>query len=100
MNIENQSPEDAKWAALLARSTPTFAGETTLPFGFLTSTLARIKVNREREVFERIGLRSLFAAVAILIVVGGVSVDVQLHSHTDFDPAVKSLIQADEEPIS
>jgi hypothetical protein len=101
MNIENHSSEDAKWQALLARSNPTFAGETALPFGFLTSTLARIKAQkREREVFERIGLRSLFAAVVILLVVGGISVEMQLHSHTDFDPAVRSLLQADDVPIS
>jgi len=101
MNMENTSPEDAKWQALLARSSSTFAGETELPFGFLTSTLARIKTEtREREIFERIGLRSLFAAVAILIAVGVVSVGVQMHTHADFDPALKSLLQADDVPIS
>lgn len=101
MNMENHSAEDAKWQALLARSTPTFAGETELPFGFLTSTLARIKAEtREREIFERIGLRSLFAAVAILIAVSGVSIGVQMHSPADFDPAIKSLLQVDDVPIS
>jgi hypothetical protein len=100
MNMENQSPPDEKWQALLARSNPTFAGDTSLPFGFLTSTLARLKVEKEREVLERIGFRSLFAAMAILVAVAGVSVGMQLQSHTDFDPAVKSLLQADDVPIS
>jgi len=101
MSSVNQIPEDQKWQALLARSTPTFAGNTTLPFGFLTQTLARIKTeNREREIFERIGLRSLFVAISVLIAVVGVSISVQLQSRSDFDPAVKSLLQADDVPIS
>jgi len=101
MNMENRSPEDAKWQALLARSSSTFVGESELPFGFLTSTLARIKAqNREREIFERIGIRSLFAAVAILAIVAGVSIGVQLRNPTDFDPALKSLLQANDVPIS
>ena len=102
MNLENSTPEDKKWQALLASSTPTFAGEATLPYGFLTQTLARIKAeNREREIFERIGLRSLFAALCVLIAVVGVSISLQqLQYRTDFDPAVKSLLQADDVPIS
>jgi hypothetical protein len=101
MNMENRSPEDAKWQALLARSTSTFAGETALPFGFVTQTLARVKAeSKEREIFERIGLRSLFAAMAILVAVVGVSIGVQLQNHFDFDPAVKSLLQADDVPLA
>jgi hypothetical protein len=101
MKTEINSQEDSKWQALLARSKPTFAGDTDLPFGFLTSTLARIKnEKRDREILERIGLRSLFAAMAILVAVVGVSIGVQIQNRFDFDPAVKSLLQVDDVPIS
>jgi len=102
MNIGINVKEDEKWHALLARSGPTFAVETDLPFGFLTSTMARLKAEkRERDLSERIGLRALFASIAILITVVGVSVGVQQHQYRlDFDPAVKSLLQADDVPIS
>jgi len=101
MNNGNPIPQDQRWQALLTRSTPTFVGDTTLPFGFLTQTLARIKSeSREREIFERIGLRSLFVAISVLIAIVGVSISVQLQSRSDFDPAVKSLLQADDVPIS
>ncbi len=101
MNMENSPQEDQKWQSLLERSKPTFAGDAELPFGFLTSTLARLKAEkRDRDLLERIGLRALFASIAILITVGGVSVGVQLQNRFDFDPAVQSLIQADDVPIS
>jgi hypothetical protein len=100
MNTENHPQEDQKWQALLARSSATFAGDTSLPFGFMTSTLARLRAQKERDVLEKIGLRALFTSFAVLIAVVGLSVGVQLQSRTDFDPAVKSLLQADDVPIS
>ncbi len=101
MNPEINPQEDQKWQAFLARSNPTFVGDTDLPFAFLTNTLARIKAEKkEREIFERIGLRSLFAAMAILVAVIGVSIGVRMENHSDFDPAIKSALQADEVSIS
>jgi len=100
MNTHNPA-EDQKWHALLMRSTPTFAGEATPPFGFLTSTLARLKAEkRERDLLERIGLRALFSSLAVLVAVVGFSIGIQLQDRLDFDPAIKSLIMADDVPIS
>jgi hypothetical protein len=101
MNLENSTPEDQKWQALLGRSSATFAGDTTPPFGFVTSTLARLKAERkERDLLEFIGLRALFSSLAVLVAVAGFSVGVQLQDRLDFDPGIKSLIQADDVPIS
>jgi len=101
MNSENYAQTDEKWQALLARSTPTFAGDTAPPYGFVTSTLARLKAEKgERDMLERIGLRALFASLAILVAVVGVSIGMQIQDRMDFDPAVKSLLQADDIPIS
>jgi len=101
MNIGTNPQENEKWHALLERSKPTFEGDNALPFGFLTSTLARLKEEkRDRDLLERIGMRALFASMAILITVIGVSVGVQLQNRFDFDPAVQSLLQADDVPIS
>ena len=101
MNNENQPQEDPKWQALLARSAPTFSGDATPPFGFVTSTLARLKAQKkERDLLEFIGLRALFTSLAVLVAVVGFSVGVQLQNRLDFDPGFKSLIQVDDIPIS
>ena len=70
MNIENMSSsEDEKWRGLLLRSTPTFTGETSPPYGFITGTLARLKAEkRQQDEFERIGWRALLASLAALVV--------------------------------
>jgi hypothetical protein len=101
MNTENQSQGDQKWQALLARSTPTFAGDAAPPFGFMTSTLARLKAEKkDRDLLERIGLRALFTSMAVLVAVVGFSIGIQLQDRLDFDPGIRSLIQADDIPIS
>jgi hypothetical protein len=99
MNQSNQ--EDSQWRKLLKLAAPAFAGETELPYGFVTSTVARLKAERvEREMIERIGLRALFAALAVLAVAGGISFGVQLNDRLDFDPGTKSIIQEDNVSIS
>ena len=101
MNTGNHPQADEKWRALLARSTPTFTGDAAPPYGFVTSTLARLKAEKgEIDLLAKIGLRALFASLAILVAVAGLSVGIQLQDRMDFDPAVKSLLQADEVPIS
>ena len=100
MNSENHAQADEKWQALLARSNATFAADAAPPYGFVTSTLARLKAEGERDMLERIGLRALFASLAILVAVVGVSIGMQIQDRMDFDPAVKSLLQADDVPIS
>ena len=99
MNIDPHSREDAAWQALLARSTPTFTGETTPPYGFVTSTLARLKSEKEREVLERIGLRALFASFSILVAAAVLTVGLQIHDRLDVEPGVNSIFQADDVPI-
>jgi len=93
--------DDKKWRTLLELAAPTFAGATELPYGFVTSTMARVKAERaEREMTDRIGLRALFAALAVLAMAGGISFAVQLHDRLDFDPGTKSIIQEDHVSIS
>jgi hypothetical protein len=99
MNHPDQ--DDNKWRKLLELAAPAFAGETEPPYGFVTSTVARLKAERvERELMERTGLRALFAALAVLAVAGGISFGVQLHDRLDFDPGTRSIILEDHVSIS
>jgi len=99
--MNTPDPLDEKWQALLARATPTFAGEAAPPYGFATSTLARLRAETgERELLERIGLRALFASVAVLVAVAVFSVRLQPQSASDLDPGMKSVVQVDNIPIS
>jgi len=101
MNADNPSQDDLKWQALLARSAATFAGEEAPPFGFLTSTLARLKAEkRERDLLELIGLRALFTALAVFVAVSGLTIGIQLQHRIDFDPSLKGIIQAEDIPIA
>ena len=101
MNNGNQSHEDAKWKALLTHSAKTFAGDDAAPFGFVTSTLARIKAeNKERDLLEFIGLRAVFAALAVLVAVGGLTIGIELQHHVDLDPSLKGIVQAEDIPIA
>jgi len=98
----NTNDPDTTWKNLLAQSAPTFAGDTVVPFGFVTSTLAGLRAERRQQrEFERIGLRALWAAVAALGVAVAVTVTVNLHQdNNDFDPGVRSLVQVDNLPYS
>ncbi len=101
MNIDPNSHADARWQALLARSSSTFAEESTPPYGFVTSTLARLREEKgERELLERIGLRALFAAFAILVAAGGFTIGVQLQDRYDLEPGLNSVFQADDVPLA
>jgi len=94
-------PDDKKWQALLAMSAPTFTGDDTPAFGFVTSTLARLKAEKgERDMFERIGLRALFASLVVLVGVVGFSAGLQLQERLDLEPSVNSLAQAEDIPIA
>lgn len=93
MNNETHSQDD-KWRNLLARSGPSFAAQTELPYGFVTSTLARLRSeNRERELMERIGLRALLASFVILLVTAGFTW-MQLQDRVELEPGVNTLIKA------
>jgi len=93
--------EDEKWQALLAISTPTFAGETTPPYGFMTRTLARLKTEkRQQELIEKIGLRAFLASLAVL----GLSICLTLCLHFtnqgDLEPGMNGFIQVENVQVS
>ena len=94
--------EDKNWHDLLLRSTPTFAGEATPPYGFLTGTLARLRAeNRQQEELERIGWRALLASLAALVVAATVTLSVNFSNRGgDFEPGVRSLVQMENIQVS
>jgi len=93
---------DEKWQDLLLLSTPTFAGEATPPYGFITSTLTRLRAEkREREELERIGWRALLASLAALMVAATVTLSVNFMDHrSDLEPGVRSLVQMENIQVS
>jgi hypothetical protein len=94
---------DEKWQRLLAQSSPTFAGETTPPYGFITGTLARLRSEtRQQEEAERIGWRALLASLGALCVAAAVTFTVSMHdqSANDLEPGVRSIVQVENVPIS
>jgi hypothetical protein len=94
--------EDEKWQGLLQCSASTFAAESTPPYGFVTSTLTRLRAeNRQVEEFERIGWRALLASFAALAIAATVTFTLSFRdTGTDFDPGVRSLIQMDHIQVS
>ena len=98
MNIS----EDEKWQSLLLRSTPTFTGEATPPYGFITGLLARLRAeDRQQEELERIGWRALLASLAALAVAATVTLSVNFTDQGgDFEPGVRSLVQMENIQVS
>ncbi len=91
---------DDKWMNLLAAAAPTFAGEATPPFGFVTSTMARLRSEGGTVAeMERIGWRALMASLAALAVAMALAVVVNLE-RPDLEPGVNSLIQVENIPVS
>jgi hypothetical protein len=90
------------WLNLLAQSAPTFAGETSPPYGFVTNTLAALRAEgRQQLEFERIGWRALLASVAALGVAAVLALTMSLRDQSaDFDPGVRGLVQLDNLPYS
>ena len=98
----NTNDTGKTWMNLLAESAPTFAGEPNPPYGFVTSTLTVLRMEKlqERE-FERVGVRALWAALAALGVAAAFTLTVNLHQdNSDFEPGVRSLVQVDNLPFS
>jgi len=93
---------DEKWQKLLARSTPTFAGQAEPPYGLVTATLARLRTEQgQQEEAERIGWRALLASFAALMVAAAVTLTVSFSSHTtDFEPGVRTFVQMENIPLS
>jgi hypothetical protein len=88
--------EDQKWQSLLASSAPAFAGDTTPPYGFLTSTLTRLREEkRQREQLEKIGLRAIFISMVALAITVGITIDLHFQNRSDLEPGLRSLIQVE-----
>src|ERR1700685_1609165 len=88
--------QDNKWEALLALSAPTFAGESTLPYGFVTSTLAQLRLEqRQEQQLGRLCWRAIFFLLVALLVSAGVTISVHGHFSRgdDLDPGMGRLIQ-------
>ena len=98
----NTNEPDPTWMKLLARSAPTFAGDATPPYGFVTSALAGLRAERRQQrELERIGWRALLASLAALAVAAALTVTLGLRDqNSDFDPGVRSLVQVDNLPYS
>lgn len=93
--------EDMKWQSLLSSSAPAFAGETIPPYGFLTSTLARLKEEKtQQEQLEKISLRALFASMAALALATVITLGLHFQNHSDLEPGMRSLIQVENVQIS
>ncbi len=93
--------ENQTWHNLLTMSSPTFSGETTLPYGFVTSTMAGLRANQQMEQIERIGWRALLASLAALAVAAAVAVTVNLNDRSgDMEPGVNSLVQMENISVS
>lgn len=95
--------EDEKWQALLSMSAPTFAGENTPPYGFITRTVSQLKAQRkQQELVERIGLRAFLASLAILFASACVTLSLSLHQpgRGDLEPGIGSLIQVENFQVS
>lgn len=94
--------EDEKWQSLLSRSMPTFTGEATPPYGFMTSTMARL--NAETLMLaecERIGWRALLASFAALVVAAAVTLTVNFNDKGgDFEPGIQGSIQMENIQVS
>ena len=90
--------QDNKWQTLLALSAPTFAGESSPPYGFMTSMLAQLRQERrDEQQLGRFCWRAIFASLAALVVAVGVTVSVHSHFNrgNDFDPGMGGLIQVE-----
>jgi hypothetical protein len=97
------TPEDNLWTNLVAMSAPAYpaAGEAP-PFGFTTRMLAQLRTEeRQQKLAERIGLRAIFAAFAILVATGMFTLGLN-HSrnNSDLEPGLRGFLQAANTPLS
>jgi hypothetical protein len=92
---------DKHWQQLVALSAPTFRGDTAPPYGFTTSMLARLRdESREIELVERIGLRAVFASLAMLLLALGVTFGASYLNRGDLEPGLKSIVQVENVAVS
>jgi hypothetical protein len=90
-----------RWHNLVAMSAPSFAGDMTPPYGFMTKTLADLRAeNRQLAVAERIGLRALFAALAVLFATAALTFGMAHLSRSDPEPGLRTIVLVENVPIS
>jgi hypothetical protein len=93
--------QDLRWKNLAALSAPACAGDVVPPYGMVTSTLARLRAEtRQTEMAERIGLRALFASLAILVCTAAVTVGISSRESSDLEPGLKNIVQVENVPLS
>ncbi len=93
--------ENGRWQNLVALSASSFAGELTPPYGFVTRTLAELRAEtRQRELVERIGLRALFASLAILLATVGLTIGATYVNRGDLEPGLGNIVQVENVPVS
>lgn len=93
--------EDEKWQTLLLLSAPTFAGETTPPYGFMTRALAQLKTQkRQRDLMEKIGLRAFLTSLVILCASVCLTLCLHLASHSELEPGMRSFLQVEDVQVS
>jgi hypothetical protein len=97
------TPEDNVWSNLVAMSAPAYptAGEAP-PYGFATRMLAQLRTEeRQQKLAERIGLRAIFAAFAILVVTGIFTLGLnKSQNNGDLEPGLRGFLQAANAPLS
>ncbi len=98
----NNHPEDNLWNNLVAMSAPAYADAAlTPPYGFATSTLARLRAEeRQQELMERIGLRAIFASLGILLLTAAFTFGWEQSHRSDLEPGLGRILQSADVPLS
>jgi hypothetical protein len=96
------TPQDNLWPNLVALSAPAYpAGEAVPPFGFSTRVIAQLGMERRQgELMERIGLRAVFAALAVLAVTAAGAFSWDRAHRSNLEPGMNGLVQMADTPYS
>jgi hypothetical protein len=94
-------PQDRLWTNLVSLSGPAYAADGTPPYGFTTRMLARLHAEQhQNELMERIGLRAVFAAFAILLVIAAGAIGWTQTQHSDLEPGLGRIVESTNVPLS
>jgi hypothetical protein len=93
--------EEQIWKNLLSASSPTFAGEATPPFGFVTSTLGQLRAAKQQQAeLEKMGWRAILASLVTLMAVVTLTVGMHFQDRNDLDPGVNTIIEIQNVAVS
>jgi len=93
--------EDKQWQSLLSHSATAFTGDAVPPYGFMASTLARLKEKKnQQEQLEKIGIRAFLISIGALVIVAAITMDLHFQNRSDLEPGVRSLIQVENVQLS